>query len=1259
MPFARRRILFVTAFALVLMLLGANGSLQAPSAAQAQSIDANAGFDPLSPVAPLDPGQTANPPRLYAGDISHPLPARSLDDPIPPGAGPTNGYCVTANTGGLKPVVNALIPAANLGFSLTATDPINPADAATANVQVPGTLRPDGTLTGVAGPAGATVNGDKFCVIAQAPTGYRTLRVSWTYLDANGAQHSLSLNDPALLPIVTVTLKATSIGNKGLVCTVGWDPTFLTGSTSNTTSPDPLNVVVPADFTVTPAPAAPTTVQPDVNDSSQWCASITGPSGVQSSFAVSLAFDSVYNRRINTDDQAHTVSLADNAAPDNVLNIPGTFVLAHIGPSGQILTQQVSPPLVIGSLETVCILGSTGADSLNQNNIIINSVGGNPDVASVASLHVFHATGAAISLTGGELCFSYTSTSAGEQAISAIFDGPGGQKSVQWTNGPLVVQWNRIDSTRIATSTDPSAPAITFTTITVPLQFNVADGTFLSSDISLVELVTGSHQANGTKVPGLLQGAVLKAAISGNCGYFVTPDGSKPFAVTGTSVGGRFALDAAFLNGGTPGTPTDLHVSILNDPGCTAGSSLRVTVDVFYPGQTTPALAAEYVDVAFSYFPPAKNPTVAWAGQVVPITYSFNSDTSCVGDTVRFTRPTNQRGAFLAGTGITLNGSGEASGDFGQNCTITANYVSADPGEVDIEVSVVSVNHGEGNPYSKIGFPIFYLALEDVTLSATPSSVVSTLGDVTANVRGYFVGTNPSGRQAETKPDGRFVPADRWVLPDDWSQLSGGRSNWGSGTIPPVKITFGMQNESVVNGYKSGVKDGGLGWFIPASGSNAVPEIGRVPDITGAVPKPRTFTVMTNTSGEATAHTFGDLNLSYEGCAANAATGNPACKGLDVVGHTVYTAVADYPEDAGKFPPIASNTDTTEWTWDGYKSVTIVNTDSPQIKYVVAHLRDRDGYCDAAAFNNELGVAVRFDIDSGDGVIIDAQGQPATISLNRRSAIVTSFDTVDDLGNPLNADITQTTIQDDECQAWIKISNSLLEPANVIVTFPAPPAPVPSDLFITALSCSSSGEFVTIKNRGANPVSLEGFALRSLPSNVLSQEEHLGLEGLLLPGQSKSFAGGPGSKNAGWVETGDLVFGQSADYARLVWNGFELSRANCDGTFSTPALPNPLPSSGEGQLMVDTVVPFGLETQTVLAPGWNLLGASSQSTDLATALSGHEDDVSAVYGWDAETATWTHYFASEPAFLNTMDTFEAGHVYWIQVKRQFTLTLLK
>ncbi len=669
MVHARRRLLFSAAVVLVITLLGAGGSYGVrliPQAARAQNEDVNVSWDPVSPVGPADPTDTVNPPRLYAGDLSHVLPARGLDDPLG-----TNGYCVTLHTGGLTPVG----PQANLGFTLLGTDPIDPANQpATVTVPIPGTVRTtnvdgpanNGALTGVAGPANLpTVNGDKYCIVARAPVGYKTLQVMWTYLDTSNIQHTVILNDPTFIPVVTVTLKGSAIGTAGLVCTVGWDPTFLTGHASDNppVSPgaaDPLDVVVQADWTVTvivAGSASITSIQRDANDSTQWCASITIPVGSPVSVDVSFTFDSVYNRTIPGDNQIHTVSLSDNAPPNDVLVIPGNLQLAHIGANGQVIPDQVSPPLVIGAVEIACILGSDAADTLNPQDIYFSNESGSPDVASVAGLHVFHAgpgetppiSDTAIKVVAGTLCFSYTSSSPGEHGISLTFtDNPGGTPTqVAWTNGALVVQWNRIDATKMTTGGTPDSPEVTFGTVHVTLTFNVADASFLSSDIKVTEFVTGSHRSQGNTISGALDGVVLQATLTGGCGYFVVPDNSQPTAVNGLSVGGRFELANSFGDG--DGNPDDLTISILNDQHCTPNQTIRLSVDAFYPGSATPALPTEYVDVVLNpYIPPAKTPRIAWVGDTVSIFYAVRSNVSCAGTTVHFVRPKNQRGTFIA-----------------------------------------------------------------------------------------------------------------------------------------------------------------------------------------------------------------------------------------------------------------------------------------------------------------------------------------------------------------------------------------------------------------------------------------------------------------------------------------------------------------------------------------------------------------------------------------------------------------------------------
>lgn len=1295
-----RRRLFLFAVFLVFATLVAGGpalSLPVPTIARAANGDASAEFDPLSPVNPPNPANTANPPRLLAGDLSHALPA--LAD-LSLG---TNGYCVTLHTQNLTPYSDAGIPAQNLGFTVVATGPIASSSPPVLFVPLPGALRvAEPWLTSVDAPPGfpatPTANGDKFCVVVQAPQGYTTLAVNWDYKDADGVRHTITLNDPGLIPIVTVTLRATAVGSFASVCTVGWDPSFLTGHTSNNNvlpgTPDPLNVVTTADWTVTlnAGNVSVISVQHDTANPVEWCVSLKSNSGAAITTNVSFAFDSVYNRVTNADDQAHTITI-QGLCP---VNIPGGFAIAHIGAGGEVLAEETSPALVIGTREYACILDTTNTDTMQTSDISITAASG-ADKPNVTGLAVFHAPGSlpsGSSVAAGTLCFTWTSSIPGEQLVAATFlQGGTTTRHAQWVgttgtdcalpqSGFLVVQWNRIDRTAITNGatplfSGPDANDITNTTLTYQLQFNAADGTFLAGTINLAEFVMGSHNTGGKKINGFLQGVQFRARIvsQGLCGHFEVPTPlpgtTGPQQVFGTSISGRFELNDGSLNpaapafGDTDASIDDLQISIDNDP-CTAGSAIQVQVDVFYPGATTPALASpETMTINFVFYPPNKTPQIAWAGQTVTITYGFSSS-NCTNLTAYFVRGDRQRGSFVGGNNTSVSGKSASQPLDPQSCSATIKYTSADPGEVDIE-AFLYVN-GEPNPYSKVGFPIFFLAIEDVTLTSPATQNVSDVGDVVATVRGYFVGTNPSGREAETKPDGRRVPADRWVIPDDWDTLRGPsefRGNWGSADLPPLNVTFLMQDEPIVNSYKDRVSKGAVGWFIPDLGGNgsSPPEIGRVPDGNGVYPRPRIMTAQSDLDGVASVHNFGDWNLSYEGCAANIPTGNPHCKVGDIVGHTRYYAVADYAEDPGKFPQVGSNVSPTDWTWAGFKQVTIIPGDVPFQKYVVAHLLDRDGFCDAASWNNVLGVKVAFHIDSGDGVILEAQGQPAEVSSDRRSAVVTTFDLLDDAGKAMNADIARPTVDPNECQAWIKVSDSLMNPINVIVTFPAQPAPIPAPVRITRLVCGEMEE-VTVTNKGLAPVSLAGFALRSRPpGGPYFQEQHLGLTGLLQPGESATFPGGPSATAAaGWIPGLNYVMADGAsDYMRLVWDNFELNRVNCAGQFSTAPAPDPLPPDQEGQLVVDQVVEFNTDFPVSLVPGWNLVTAGVGSTNIAQAFAANSDDLLGIYLWDFEANRWKRYLPGVPAgdAATTIDTLEKEQIYWVAVKRAFTVTLLK
>lgn len=1293
MSLSTRRYFLSVALVLFITLISAD-RLAAPTTVQAAFDPAMPAFDALTPFDTSDfPVAVPRPPALLAGTNSHALPANPVG---------RNGHCVDANLENITPWAGGFqIPSSNLGFRVFATDPLNP--NAPAQVEVPLPATGNYLVANPGGPAAASLNAgvgstadDVYCVVVYAQPGYKNLHIEWHYDDGTGTENVIALPE---IPIRNVSLKKIGdglIGAPAEVCTVGWDRQFITGALSNAnnaTDPDPVDVIQPGigDFVITGGPFPTVSVDYVRQNGPEWCAGIKSSPTPVSGVGVSLNVDAIYNRvdiglrSRNVDDQPVTIDLPADQAVDIVKSIE----LRHITLDGQISQKQVSDPKVIHSVHYICLIGTDGGvDSLAQNGIHFQPLFP-PDTPTASSVHIFTKGPGDDPRVGGvedgTICFNYTSGDPGEHSIYVDFSNNGspdtatfdtnndGNGQTDGPGGPLITSWNVIDRTVLSTGGLTSG-VVTYKTVNVPLSFNLADGTFIG-DSTFTEWVLGKHTTNGVaRVDQLLDGVFIRAEIVDNCGYFDVPDSAsptfaKPKTITGISVGGRLELNnftgdpfgtPAF--GDTDATPDDLKISTLNAGGCSGNSQIRVKVNVYYPGAATPAVDEEWVDITYSFIPSQKVPRVAWAGQYVTIPYRISSK-DCSNQHVEFIRPKGQPGSFIPDAGVVLDGPGRATVAFDENCAATVRYESEVQGYLDIEAFI------DGNPYSKIAFPIMFMVFEDLSLDATPDQFVSSFGDVTANVRGYFTSSNPSGRLAEIKPDGRAVPADRWILPDDWELLKGEsdlRSAWGSLEMPGAIVTFFMQNEGTLNNYKAKVKDGAAGFFVPDSTDdfsfNVNPHT-KVAALLGTIGKPRMMSSISDGGGEASVDTFGDRNLSYEGCAANVITGNPHCKPEDIAGTTTYFAVVEYPEAAnrGKWPAVASNVDDTTWRWAGFKDVTIVNTDSPQIKYVVAHLRDRDGFCDAANYNNTLGVPVNFQIDAGDGVIIEAADRPFTINGTRRFATSTTFDTTSNLGKPINTTIAKPPLiadQPDECQAWIKVTNSLLTITNVTVTFPAPPSPIPGDIRITQAQCTGS-ETITVKNFGSNEVNLGGFALKSPKASDVGNAEVLDLIGVLQPGESKTFLGGPDATSNEWLDADSRIFAGANDYVSLVWEDYPITTVNCAGDRIDNSPLVSFPPDGEGEIKLDIIIPFGNETDVPLSIGWNLVPTGKGEISLEAAFADSMDKVEAIYVWDAVLEQWSHYIPGAPSGVNTIDKIGNGAFMWVLVKQPFTLTLPK
>jgi len=216
----------------------------------------------------------------------------------------------------------------------------------------------------------------------------------------------------------------------------------------------------------------------------------------------------------------------------------------------------------------------------------------------------------------------------------------------------------------------------------------------------------------------------------------------------------------------------------------------------------------------------------------------------------------------------------------------------------------------------------------------------------------------------------------------------------------------------------------------------------------------RDFTVYTDNHGEAMVTANGDFNTDLSACAANALGGGKHCKPGDHVGAGTITATADYPDFRGKHPPVLSNTATVTWTWGGYKDVTIEQGEDPQFKYVVFHAMDRDGFCLAGPgtvllhpvltgaandeFNGGPSETVDFLIDSGEGIILATSGDTGSLNASGNRQFATDVETFSTAANAVIKEFPLSSLAPagatDECQAWIKISNSLLGVTDVLVT---------------------------------------------------------------------------------------------------------------------------------------------------------------------------------------------------------------------------------
>jgi hypothetical protein len=1098
----------------------------------------------------------------------------------------------------------------------------------------------------------AVTTDDIYCAVVQADRVVDDLPrpdmvLTWTYLDSG-----LAVNVTLAVQVVTVEL----IGTNGVIlgvttiCTRGWDPVFLTGRDANNppATTNPIDLVIAADWTT--FPASPPDILGVARNGDEWCLNITANAAI-ADIDVSLRFWALYSPDTAADD-----ILITETAPDVVdIEFPEKPELRHITVDGQLDQRQLANPQVIGSSHIACAIPSVLQDSATPAQVQITS----PNGAIAVGISVFHATGATVpGVPSGTLCIRWTSFAPGEQRIAmnmtvsvanptntsgspqnqfVNWDTNGDGNDVGVVGGPLIMHWDVIDHTRITRSGSSFDSDLNGGSITLPSSLILtAGGGGLEAEVTIYDWAMGRRPDPNGATAEPIDGVPITATVFSGCAYF--GDGpAGPTTVQATTTGGRIGVKVK-----------------IDGAGCSPGSQIVIRFQASYPQAISSPLPVpvESVTITVSFTVPDSAPRVAWVGSrvAVPFPYAFSGD--CDGVQVLYSRASTQKGTFIGGSHrllVTL---------VTDACDPLVFYESEDQGEVDLIVEVV------GFPLSKVHQPVFYMAFEDLRLSVDESeTTVSNLNKHTGTVRGWFVGTNPSGRPAETK-HGHDLPANRWVIPDDWQRLKGPddfRGAWPSApSMPPTRMTFFMENEPRRNSYKLGIKDGASGMFVDDDGAafafNVHPDT-LAPSVLGRPDKPRIISELSDSDGEADVNVFGDLNLTYEDCPKDIVTGSPACRPGDIAGHSYVYVAVEYADATtrGKWWNLRTDAREVPLRWAGYKRLTVEDGETPNSRYVVVHMKDRDGFCDALSFNNTHGLQVQFQIDSADGIITAGAGQPAVISQSRKFAIVTAFDTHDDFGVAVNTDITKTLIETDECQAWVKIENSLRTDVNIIVTIAGMPGAIHGQFRITELVCGDGG-YAVITNVGQVESSLNGFALRSLGGDSSHPEAHVGLRGSLKPGQGIVI---PGFVFYSWLFSGDDEnFGnEPGDYARLAWEDTTTVHARfCDGReVNVSPTPTFLPDD-EGQIQFDEVLSFNEFQPLRVAPGWNLVSIGGDGIDVTTAIGPNESEVAAIYSYDPATGTWSRFIPGVPGG-NSLNRLDGGKTYWVLAKRGFTMTV--
>jgi hypothetical protein len=265
----------------------------------------------------------------------------------------------------------------------------------------------------------------------------------------------------------------------------------------------------------------------------------------------------------------------------------------------------------------------------------------------------------------------------------------------------------------------------------------------------------------------------------------------------------------------------------------------------------------------------------------------------------------------------------------------------------------------------------------------------------------------------------------------------------------------------------------------------------------------RRLTVFSDNHGEFMVIANGDANLTYDDCDINLYSGKPHCAQGDVVGVSTISATADYPDFRGKHFPVSTNTVTVNWTWGGYKEVTVEDGETEQFKYIVIHILDRDGACQPTVATSPAGRVslhpvlnedIEWLIDSDEGGRFVDAAKKGSIAVTNEDADTLTYTTAlteTALGHKKFPVLHDSAV---ECQSWVKVSNSLLGRTNVFIIAHDPEGNIGFDVildFTDTIEYTLNFRWSLITWAGADGISpsdaLSGTGANAGGTNILAE----------------------------------------------------------------------------------------------------------------------------------------------------------------------------